>query len=76
LVLVLSAVLGFGAMIERRTALRAQPMTDLGNPIFAAWAVYSGENLYTISEWHGWHEDERTEARHRDGRARSSEEPW
>jgi Glycosyltransferase family 87 len=55
LVLVLIGILGFGAMLERRTALRARPMSDLGPIIFAAWAVSSGENLYTIRDWHGWH---------------------
>jgi alpha-1,2-mannosyltransferase len=48
-------VLLFGANLERRTALRRVPMTDLGVFSCAAWAVWSGGNLYTISDWHGWH---------------------
>jgi hypothetical protein len=31
------------------------PMTDLGVFACAAGAVWSGDNLYTIRDWHGWH---------------------
>jgi hypothetical protein len=30
-------------------------MTDLGVFACAAGAVRSGENLYTVTDWHGWH---------------------
>jgi hypothetical protein len=55
LALALFFVLLFAANLERRTALRRMPMTDLGVFSCAAWAVWSGDNLYTISDWHGWH---------------------
>ncbi len=48
-------VLAFGANVEQRTALRRMPMTDLGVFSTAAEAVRSGDNLYTVSDWHGWH---------------------
>src|SRR5258706_7903383 len=45
----------YGAILEHRTALRRVPMTDLGVFSCAAWAVHHGENLYAITDWHGWH---------------------
>jgi hypothetical protein len=48
-------VLAFGANLEKRTALRRVPMTDLGVPVCAAGAVLKGDNLYRMSEWHNWH---------------------
>ena len=51
----LVVILAFGANLEQRTALRRRPMTDLGVFACAAWAVQNGEDLYTISDWHGWH---------------------
>jgi hypothetical protein len=48
-------VLAFGANLEKRTALRRTPMTDLGVFACAAGAVRSGDNIYTICDWHGWH---------------------
>ena len=51
----LFALLAFGANVEQRTALRRTPMTDLGVFSAAAGAVLSGDNLYTITDWHGWH---------------------
>jgi hypothetical protein len=51
----LLALLLFGANVEQRTALRRTPMTDLGVFACAAGAVESGDNLYTITDWHGWH---------------------
>jgi hypothetical protein len=51
----LCALLAFGANVEQRTALRRAPMTDLGVFACAAGAVRSGENLYTVTDWHGWH---------------------
>lgn len=55
LALGLVVVLAFGAQHERRTALRSRPMTDLGVFACAAWAVRSGDNPYTVSDWNGWH---------------------
>src|SRR5712672_180785 len=48
-------VLAFGANLEKRTALRRVPMTDLSVPVCAAGAVLKGENLYWMREWHGYH---------------------
>ena len=51
----LFVVLVFGTVMEFRTALRRVPMTDLGVFARAAGAVRDGENIYAISDWHGWH---------------------
>jgi hypothetical protein len=54
----LAGVLGlilFGAILEKRTALRHQPMTDLGAWSCAAWSVWHGGDLYSARDWHGWH---------------------
>ena len=55
LAVALFVIVAFGANLEQRTALRRMPMTDVGVPARTAWAVFSGENLYQVSEWHGWH---------------------
>ena len=55
LAVALFAILVFGANLEKRTALRRTPMTDLGVFACAAGAVRDGENPYTICDWHGWH---------------------
>ena len=51
----LAALLAFGGIVERRTALRTQPMTDFGVFACAAWAAHHGGNLYDATDWHGWH---------------------
>ena len=51
----LLVILAFGANLEQRTALRRAPMTDLGVFSCAAWAVHHGDNVYRITDWHGWH---------------------
>jgi len=48
-------LLGFGYNLERRTALRRVPMTDLGVYVCGAGAVRDGQDLYRIMDWHGWH---------------------
>lgn len=53
--ILLAALFLFGAIIERRTALRTQPMTDFGVFACAAWAAHHGGNLYDATDWHGWH---------------------
>ena len=45
----------FGANLEQRTALRRVPMTDLGVFTSAASAVQSGKDIYSATDWHGWH---------------------
>ena len=51
----LCAVIAYGCYLERRTALRTAPMTDLTVFVNAAWAVRTGEDLYNITDCHGWH---------------------
>lgn len=52
----LASLLLFGLQIERRTALRGSLcFTDLGVYTRAAWAVRSGENLYTVTDSNGLH---------------------
>lgn len=51
----LCLVLAFGVNLEQRTALRREPMTDLGVFSCASWAIWSGDNPYHITDWHGWH---------------------
>jgi hypothetical protein len=48
-------LIAFGIYLERRTALRRIPMTDLGVFAVASEAVWSGQNPYLITDWHGWH---------------------
>jgi hypothetical protein len=45
-------IVAFGASLEKRTALRRTPMTDLGVFACAAGAVVHGENIYHVCEWH------------------------
>jgi hypothetical protein len=55
LIFTLCAIVVFGCYLERRTALRTAPMTDLTVFANAAWAVRTGENLYGVTDCHGWH---------------------
>ena len=56
LITAFASLLIFGMHIERRTALRRSlRFTDLGVYTRAAWAVRSGENLYTVSDSNGLH---------------------
>ena len=48
-------LLGFGYNLERRTALRRVPMTDLGVYVCGAGAIRDGQNLYQIVDWRDWH---------------------
>jgi hypothetical protein len=48
-------ILLFGANLEKRTALRRVPMTDLSVPVCAAGAVVHGDYLYNMTEWHNYH---------------------
>ncbi len=51
----LVVIMVFAAVLERRTALRRMPMTDLGVFCTAAAAVKEGDRLYAVSDCHGWH---------------------
>lgn len=55
LILALCVVVAFGCYLERRTALRTAPMTDLGVFANAAWAVRTGGDIYRTTDCHGWH---------------------
>jgi hypothetical protein len=55
LAVALIVLLALGYMLERRTALRHEPMTDLGVFCVASGAIWSGLNPYNIPDWHGWH---------------------
>src|ERR1700726_4794822 len=50
LTLLLLTALGFGVIVVMRGALLKSRMTDLGVFLRAAWAVRSGEDLYTITD--------------------------
>jgi hypothetical protein len=55
LVIAVCVLIAYGFLLERRTALRHAPMTDLGVFCIASGAIWSGENPYAIPDWHGWH---------------------
>jgi len=55
IIIAVCVLVAFGLLQERRTALRHEPMTDLGVFCIASGAIWSGENPYAISDWHGWH---------------------
>lgn len=55
IIVTVCALIAFGILQERRTALRHAPMTDLGVFCIASGAIWSGENPYAIPDWHGWH---------------------
>jgi hypothetical protein len=45
----------FGIVTEWRSAFLQRPMTDLQVYLRAAWAVRTGENIYTITDNNHWH---------------------
>jgi len=47
--------IGFGAIVEMRSAWLNARMTDLDVYLRAAWAVRTGHDLYTITDDSGWH---------------------
>src|SRR5262249_4845534 len=53
--LFLAGFIVFGPLVELRSAFLKRRMTDLGVYLRAAWAVRSGDDLYTITEENGWH---------------------
>jgi hypothetical protein len=44
-----------GVMVEIRSAYLRRPMTDLQVFCRAAWAIRSGDNIYTITDKNHWH---------------------
>jgi alpha-1,2-mannosyltransferase len=55
LVLFFASLVIFGLVVEKRSAFMQRRMTDVDVYLRAAWAVRSGENIYTITEENGWH---------------------
>lgn len=50
-----AGILGFGAVVEIRSAFQTMRRTDFGVYARAAWAVRSGDDLYQIRDDRGWH---------------------
>jgi alpha-1,2-mannosyltransferase len=48
-------VVGFGVLVEIRSAFLENRKTDLGTYLRAAWAVRSGANMYTVTDENHWH---------------------
>lgn len=48
-------LLAFGAITEMRSAFLQNRRTDLAVFLRAAWAVRTGDNLYRVTDEHGWH---------------------
>lgn len=48
-------VIGYGVLVEFRSAYMARRHTDLGVYLRAAWAVRSGADPYTVADNNGWH---------------------
>lgn len=55
LVLLLVVVVFFGGIVELRSAFLKRPMTDLQVFLRAAWAVRTGNDIYTITDVNDWH---------------------
>jgi hypothetical protein len=53
--LLAAGALALGAVVELRSAFLQRRMTDLDVYLRAAWAVRSGDDLYTITDDNGWH---------------------
>jgi len=51
----LLALIGFGALVEVRSAYLSTRKTDAGVYFRAGWAVRTGADLYRISDDNGWH---------------------
>lgn len=48
-------VIGFGCLVEIRSAYLSTRKTDLGCYLRAAWAVRTGNDLYAVTDDNGWH---------------------
>jgi hypothetical protein len=53
--LLLALVVGYGVLVEFRSAFMKHRHTDLGVYLRAAWAVREGGNPYAIVDDNGWH---------------------
>ena len=54
-ILLLLALVGFGVLVEVRSAFLERRMGDLGCYLRAAWALRAGENLYDVVDDNRWH---------------------
>lgn len=54
-ILGLSLLVAFGALVEFRSAFLSRRMGDLGCYLRGAWAVRAGTNLYEITDNNDWH---------------------
>lgn len=55
LILFALALVAFGGLVELRSAFQQQRKTDFGVYARAAYAVRSGEDVYTVHDDNGWH---------------------
>jgi hypothetical protein len=55
LLVLLAVILGFGGIVELRSAYLSRRMGDLGCYLRPAWAVLAGEDIYDITDDNGWH---------------------
>src|SRR6516165_11928093 len=49
------SLVGFGGLVEIRSACLSRHMTDLDVYLRAAWAVRTGADFYSIMDDNGWH---------------------
>jgi hypothetical protein len=49
------SLVGFGGLVEIRSAFLSRHMTDLDVYLRAAWAVRTGADFYSIMDDNGWH---------------------
>jgi hypothetical protein len=54
-VLFLLALVGFGVLVEVRSAYLRRRMGDLSVYLRASWAVRAGVNIYDVTDENGWH---------------------
>ena len=55
LVLFALAVIGFGIVVEKRSAFSSRRMGDLGCFLRAGWAVRTGHDIYDVIDDNDWH---------------------
>jgi hypothetical protein len=55
LLLFIAVLIGFGAMVELRSAFLSRRMGDLGCYLRPAWAVLAGVDIYDITDDNHWH---------------------
>jgi hypothetical protein len=53
--LFLIAIIVFGAIVEKRSVFLTRRMTDADDYFRAAWAVRTGQDMYSAVDTNGWH---------------------